>query len=334
MADEIRVGMIGMGGHMNTHSKALGDIPEVKVVAIVDPIPGHRANHVRRYPHLAGAAEYDDFRPMLRREKLDAVVVASPHVFHFEQVMGALDKGLHVLIEKPMVSRIDHGVKVVRKVRQTGLVLTIGYHRHTAGIYRYVRREIAAGAVGKVQAVACFQAQEWKKGTKGRWRQDPAISCGGQLNDSGSHLVDIMLWMTGLVADTVSAQIDQCGTRVDINSAISVRFTSGAVGTVAVVGDAPAWWEDISIIGDKGAFYIRERLGVIQQVGLCDAQMVVDASALGSQSVILDFIRAIQGKNPPVAPAECGLRVIELTEAAWKSAARGGKPVRVPRTKL
>jgi predicted dehydrogenase len=334
MADQIRVGMIGMGGFMNTHSEALGKIAEVKVVAITDPVARNRANHKTRHPHMAEAAEYGDYAKMLKKESLDAVVIASPHTVHFEQIMAALDKGLHVLVEKPMVCRIDHGVKVVKKVRKTGLVLTIGYHRHTAGPYRYMRRVISEGGVGKVQAIACFQCQEWKKACKGLWRQEPKLSGGGQLNDSGSHLVDIMLWMTGLQADTVSAQIDNCGTKVDINSAVSVRFTNGAVGTVAVIGDAPTWWEDISIIGDKGALHLRDRLGLTQQLGMRDAQMVVNADSLGSPSVALDFIRAVQGRNEPVAPAECGLRVIELTEAAWKSAAQGGKPVKVPRTKL
>jgi len=334
MASEIRVGMIGMGGMMHSHSDNLGKIPEVRIVAISDPDPAHRANHKKRWPHIAPAAEYAEYRAMLKAERLDAVVIASPHTVHFEQIMASLDKGLHVLVEKPMACRIVHAVKIVRKVRKSGLVLTIGYHRHTAGTYRYIRRAIAAGQIGKVQAVACFQTQEWKRGTTGSWRQDPALSGGGQLNDSGSHLVDVMLWMTGLEAQTVSAQIDNCGTPVDINSAISVRFTSGAVGTLAVIGDAPSWWEDISIVGDRGAFHLRDRLGLTQQLGWRDAQMVVNADALGSASVALDFIRAIQGKGEPVAPAVCGLRVIELTEAAWKSAAQGGQPVRVPRAKL
>ncbi len=334
MADEIRIGMVGMGGFMNTHSKALGEIPDARVVAIADPQPGHRANHKERHAHLADAAEYDDYQAMLRKEKLDAVVIASPHTLHFEQVMAALDRGLHVLVEKPMVCRIDHGVTVVKKVRETGLVLTIGYHRHTDGTYRYVRREIDAGRIGTIQAVSAFQCQEWKKATAGEWRQAPDLSGGGQLNDSGSHLVDVVLWMTGLEADTVSAQIDNCGTEVDINSAVSVRFTSGAVGTLTVIGDAPAWWEDISIVGDEGAFHIRQGAGLTQQVGFRDAQMAVDAERLGSESVSFDFIRAVKGEGEPVAPAECGLRVIELTEAAWKSAADGGKPVAVPRTDL
>ena len=113
-----------------------------------------------------------------------------------------------------------------------------------------------------------------------------------------------------------------------------IRFTSGAVGTIAVIGDAPAWWEDISIIGTVGAFHIRQNAGLTQQLGWREPQMTVNADALGGGSVSQDFIRAIQGKQEPVAPAECGLRVIELTEAAWKSAAQGGKPVKVPRSRL
>ncbi|MBM4018285.1 MAG: Gfo/Idh/MocA family oxidoreductase [Planctomycetes bacterium] len=334
MAGDVRIGMIGMGGFMHRHSEDLGKIPEARVVAVMDPVAGNRAAHKKRHAHLAGAAEYDDWKAMLRREHLDAVVIASPHTAHFEQIMAALDRGLHVLVEKPLVCRIDHGRKVVRKVRKTGLVLSIGYHRHTAGMYRYVRREIAAGRIGKVEAVAAFQAQEWKRATAGTWRQAPALSGGGQLNDSGSHLVDVILWMTGLQADVVSAHIHNCGTPVDINSAVSVRFAGGAVGAFAVAGNAPAWWEDISIVGDRGAFHMRQGAGLTQQLGFRDAQAAVSADALGGASVSQDFIRAIQGRQEPAAPAECGLRVIELTEAAWKSAAQGGRPVKVPRTKI
>jgi len=334
MADKIRIGMIGMGGFMNTHCEALGKIPEAHVVAITDTKPKNRANHKARHTHLADANEYEDYRAMLDKEQLDAVVIATPHTTHFEQIMAALDRGLHVLVEKPMVCQIDQGVEVVRKVRETGLVLTIGYHRHTDGTCRYVRRAIAEGAIGKVQMVTAFQCQEWKKGTAGTWRQTPELSGGGQLNDSGSHLIDVLLWMTGLRPETVSAQIDNCGTPVDINSAISVRFANGPIGTISVIGDAPSWWEDISIVGDKGAFHIRQGSGMTQQLGFRDASMVVDAKALGSASVSLDFIRAAKGEGEPVAPAICGLRVIELTEAAWKSAADGGKPVTVSQAEL
>jgi predicted dehydrogenase len=323
-----------MGGMMHAHVGAMANYPEVEIVAMMDPVAANMANHKRRHANMARATEYADYKAMLAREKLTGVVIASPHTLHYEQVMACLDRGIHVLCEKPMVCRIDHAAKVVRQVKKTGLVFSLAYQRHTSGVYRYVRREIAAGKIGKVQAILCFQTQEWKKAVAGTWRQVPELSGGGQLNDSGSHLVDILLWMTGLQAKTVSAQIDNCGTPVDINSALSVRFTNGAVGTLTVIGDAPCWWEDISIIGDSGAFHIRNEGGLTQLLGYRDASMKVNADNLGGGSPADNFIRAIQGKEKPAAPAECGLRVIELTEAAWKSGAQGGKPITVPVTKL
>jgi len=336
MAEEIRIGLVGMGGIMGRHVKDLADVPEANVVALVDPVPANRTRYKAGHAGLADAAEYDDYQAMLDAEDLSGVVIASPHTVHYEQNMAALERGIHVLCEKPMVCRIDHAIDIVRKVRETGLVLGLAYQRHYGGEYRYVRQAIADGRIGKLQTVQCFQCQGWKEGTKGSWRQDPALSGGGQLNDSGSHLVDIMLWMTGLAAETVSAQIDHCGTPVDINSALSIRFTSGAVGTLTVVGDypGPGMYEDISIMGTEGGFHIRQGQLMIQLTGRKGPVLTVDTSRLGGGSMSRNFIRAIQRAEKPAAPAECGLRVIELTEAAWKSAKQNGAPVTVPRTDL
>ena len=78
--------------------------PGVKVVAITDPVAKNRANHKARHAHLAQAAEYGDYRQMLRKEDLTAVVIASPHTLHYEQIMASLKRGLHVLVEKPMTA--------------------------------------------------------------------------------------------------------------------------------------------------------------------------------------------------------------------------------------
>ena len=335
MAGEIRIGLAGTGGIMKGHVRDLAEIPEVKVVALMDPDAGHRANYKREFPRLADVAEFDDYQAMLDGADLTGVVIASPHTLHFEQIMAALDRGVHVLAEKPMVCRIDHAREIVRKVRQTRLVLVIGYQRHYGGAYRYIRRAIAAGEIGRVEMVAGFQAQGWKVGTTGSWRQKPELSGGGQLNDSGSHLVDILLWMTGLQAETVSAQIDNCGTPVDINSALSIRFAGGAIGTLTIVGDHPAhgMWEDITVTGERGGFYLRQGQPLVQFAGRGEPSFTVNADPLGGGSISRNFIRCIQGTEEPAAPAECGLRVIELTEAAWQSAA-AGKPVAVPRTDL
>lgn len=336
MADEVRIGLIGCGGIMRRHVEDLRDLPEVRIAALADTDPERIAAYKREWPDLGEAAEYDDYMKLLEKGDVTGVVIATPHTMHYDQITAALDRGIHVLTEKPLVCRIDHAAELVRKVRESGLVLVIGYQRHYGGAFRYMRRAIAEGKIGRVQAVLAFQCQGWKVSTAGKWRQVPELSGGGQLNDSGSHLVDVLLWVTGLQAETVSAQIDPCGTPVDINSALSVRFTNGAVGTLTVVGDYPArgMWEDISILGGKGGFHLRQGGALTQILGRDDATLEVDPGRLSGGSISKNFIRSIQGQEEPAASVECGLRVIELTEAAWKSAEQGGAPVTVPRTDL
>ncbi len=336
MTEEIRIGLIGCGGIMNRHIRELEPLHEVHVTALADPDPTRRLTAKERWAHLRECAEYDDYAALLEAEDLTGIVIASPHTVHYEQIMAGLDRGVHVLVEKPMTCRIDRAIEVVRKVRETGLTLVIGYQRHYGGAYRYIRGAVADGRIGPVQTVHAYQGQGWKVATKGLWRQVPELSGGGQLNDSGSHLVDIMLWMTGLEAETVSARLDNRGTPVDINAALSVRFRGGALGTLNVVGDYPGadMYEDISIMGDAGGFHIRQGRPLMEITGRDGPVLTVDTAALDGGSIAQNFIRSIQGAEQPAAPAECGLRVIELTEAAWKSGAAGGKPVTVPRTEL
>ncbi len=123
---------------------------------------------------------------------------------------------------------------------------------------------IQSGQIGKLTFVAALQGQEWLRGTKGTWRQKPELSGGGQLNDSGSHLVDIILWVSDLQPATVFAQIDNRGSKVDILSSLTVQFKDGAIGTISIVGDAPGWWEEITFYGEKGAVYVRRDRVLLQ----------------------------------------------------------------------
>ncbi|MDH7571042.1 MAG: gfo/Idh/MocA family oxidoreductase, partial [Armatimonadota bacterium] len=152
-------------------------------------------------------------------------------------------------------------------------------------------------------------------------------SGGGQLNDSGSHLLDIILWITGLAVTEVFAFINHRGAPVDINSAISLRFDNGSEGNVSVVGDARAWWEDLTLWGENGAFFYRNGR-LFEQMGDAQAREVTDLPHFSNPDQ--NFIYAILGKEEPQAPGICGLRVIELTEAAWRSGSTGA-PARVER---
>ena len=204
----------------------------------------------------------------------------------------------------------------------------VAYQRHLMPQFRYIRNQIMAGELGQIQFVSALQDQAWYRGTRGSWRQQLALSGGGQLNDSGSHLLDIMLWMTGLEVEEVQAFVENFESEVDINSALSLRFRNGAMGNLSIVGNSPTggMWEDITIWGTKAVVYLRQGKLTVKVAGSNDAYEPTGLP--GASTPDRNFVDAILGRDAVQVPAVCGLRVIELTEAAWESA-RQGRPAKV-----
>lgn len=329
--DKLRVGMIGVGGMAQGHIRNMLKLPEVELVGMADisevSLDKTKARHEGAVDTLPTFADY---RKMLDTQKPDAVVVCTPHTLHFGQAMDCLDSGAHVLLEKPMVTRVPDAHTLRAKIAQTGKIVALGYQKHSQPEYRYIKEHIASGNYGAVQAVTALQQQGWAKGTVGSWRQDPALSGGGQINDSGSHLLDILLWTTGLAPDKVSAFMDNRGTPVDINTALTVQFVGGAQGAVSVIGDAAGWYEDVTIWCERGSFYMRN--GGFQVQGTDGKLFTPEPADMPAGSdVDTNFIHAIFGTETVAAGPDDGLRTIELTEAAWQSAAAGGQLTGVTR---
>ncbi len=325
----VRLGFIGCGGIMGTHVRRL-EGSESEIVALADPGAGAIHRLKSRHPRLDGVAEFDDWEKMLEEVELDAVEIGSPHTLHHEQIMGALQRGLHVLCEKPLTCTSAHAREVCARAALAERVVAVSYQRHYQGNYRFMRELVESGRLGEVQYVAAFQAQEWLRATRGAWRQQLSLSGGGQLNDSGSHLMDMLMWTTGLKAEEVCARCENFDTEVDINSAISVRFEGGALGTVSVIGNAPRWYEDFTIFGSEGAVYYRNGQ-ITHQTGHHGAVLEL-RSAPDWMDPDKNFVAAVRGEAENGCPPEIGLRVIEITEAAWRSAEAGGKPVKVERS--
>jgi predicted dehydrogenase len=332
MANKVRLGLVGCGGFMRAHVGRLAAVRAARIEALVEPSKRNLKRFLGHHPELADLPTFGSHSDMLQEVELDGMVIASPHSSHYEQIMDALGHGVHVLTEKPMVDSVQQAKAVIRKAKRKDLVLMIGYQRHYFPAFRLAREMLTSGKLGRITFVAALQAQDWLRGTKGTWRQDPALSSGGQLNDSGSHLLDALLWLTDLKPDVVCAQIDNRGSKVDILSALTVRFRGGAIGTIAVVGDAPGWWEDVTFYGEDGSLYIRDNRLILQtraRSGGVKSQDITDRLRYKGDPD-KNFVDSIRGEAEPQTPAVCGLRVAQLTEAAWESA-RLGKPVKVKR---
>ena len=327
MPRKLRIGFIGAGGIATGHYKRLQALRNARVAALNEQSMKMLKRFHAHCPGSETLPHYKDYQDMLRNEDLDGVVVLSPHTLHYEQITASLNRGLHVLTEKPMVCTIRRAKALIKRAKAKKRVLMISYQRHYDPMFRYMRDQIARGALGEVQFVQAIQSQEWLRLTKGTWRREPALSGGGQLNDSGSHLVDIVMWVTGMKVKEVYAQSENFNAKVDINSSLTMRFENGALGSMSVIGNAPGWYEDHSIVGSKGALYLRQGLGLIQQDAA--GKPIPVKLPKYAKNPDSNFIDVILGKDTPQVPPECGLRTIEVTEAAWKSAA-SGDPVRVP----
>jgi len=329
MSKQIRVGLIGTGGYQQgaTVPKLL-ELPQAVIAALCDDTPAQIASCKKRYPVLASVAEFGDYRRMIREAGLDAVAISTPHTLHYPQIMDCLGAGLHVLCDKPMVCSVKHARAVCDKVKKSRRVFTISYQRHTLPPFIYMREQVQNGAIGDVRYVNAYQTQNWLQLTRGKWRQSLKLSGGGQLNDSGSHLVDAILWIVGQPVVEVSAWCDNLGTEVDINSAVKMKFANGALGTMAVVGDAQVFWEDLNIVGTKGTLIYRNNT-LTHITGVGAPKLTVEFPPQ-TTNPIRNFIECIQDKKAVnLIPPIWGLRVMELTEAAWRSAAAGGKVVKV-----
>lgn len=323
-SDIIRVGMIGCGGNARGHMRRLLDIEGVEIVGLCDPSEDARKASIEANPTLADVPQFSDYRELLDTVAMDAVEISTPHTTHFEQIMASLDRGLHVLTEKPMVCTVPDAKEVVAKAEETGLVVGVSYQRHVMAPYRYCREVILGGEMGAPHFISCLQSQNWYRGQVGRgtWRSKMALSGGGQLNDSGSHLLDIVLWMTDLQPAEVFAYIDNLGSEVDILTSMSVKFDGGCMASFSVVGHAVNFFEEITIWCENGTLAIRGNDVWRWDGG--EERRIVSGEELGrTWNPDQNFIATIRNQEEIQAPPSCGLRVIQLTEAAWRSGDSG-----------
>ena len=321
---KIQIGIIGTGGMGNHHARELLRRSDVRVTAVCDTSEAS----LDRLAETVGTASarlnrYDSVDALLACESLNAVVIATPHTDHADQVRACLQNGLHVLCEKPMATTTRDARAFIKTAEENGKILAVAYQRHGEGKFIRAREMIRNGVIGDVRMVHVIIAQDclsiFQPGAS--WRADPALSGGGHFMDTGSHINDILLWTTGLEPKQVHAFISQEGTLVDVNTSISVEFTNGAVGSLSYTSQSPEWREEFTFYGSEGVM----RFGAAEplMVHRNGEDIILPRAALGGKPPAQNFIDAIQGHAAVQAPPICGLRVAQLTEAAYASAKSG-----------
>jgi predicted dehydrogenase len=326
---KVRVTILGAGGMAGAHAVRFKGNKDVEIVGVCDVSEKIVNDFIDR--NLAGyeprPKAFTDAATMYKELKPDAVAIITPHTLHFEHGMQALDAGLHVLMEKPMVTSADQAYKLAEKVKQTKKVFTIGYNTPCTPEMNYVRDTIRNGSLGKLELVCGYISQDWLRITTGMWRQKPELSGGGQAYDSGAHLLNSLCWTVESNPAEVFAFIDNHGTPVDINSSINVRFESGVMAAIAVSGNCPKDGTFMTFIFDQGKIDVDGWGGGWIKISKGRDDVKYPQISSDYLSPNDNFIDAILGRAEPKTSPQNGIVQSELMDAIYESA-KTGKPAK------
>lgn len=324
MSDPVQVGIIGAGGWGTVLGQYVHNSETATVAALAD-IDETTCTEAGQALEVAPEVQYADYERLLEEAALDAVIITTPHALHYEHVRAALDHEVHILCEKPMVPDVEQARDLVQRADESEQVFMVGYQRHVHPAYVEARDAVAAGSTPKL--ITAEITQDWITSTRNTWRANASLSGGGQLYDTGSHLLDAVLWITDLQPTSVVAEMafDDDAQRVDTQALLSIRFENDTVANVTVSGDAPIVHEEIHLYGEQ-AIAIAGDGWTRRELTITDRDENRDTTAIDTtmnEKKIEAFIRAIQTGETPPATARDALRAVAVTEAAYESARTG-----------
>ncbi|MFP4499364.1 MAG: Gfo/Idh/MocA family protein [Candidatus Hydrogenedentota bacterium] len=228
--ERIRVGCIGVANRGGQLIDALKPHEDAEIVALCDV---DRNILEKAATELGGKLDlYGDYRRILERDDIDAVVIGTPDHWHALQTIDACEAGKDVYVEKPLSLKIVEGRKMVEAARRTKRVVQVGTHRRSSGMYAELAEFVQGGGIGKVTTASCYRISNMYPSGMGRaettdppehldwdmwlgpqaWREyQPNIhpykfrwwkSYSSQLGNWGVHYFDLFRWLLGEDAPT------------------------------------------------------------------------------------------------------------------------------------
>lgn len=339
---KVRIGIIGAGWWATSaHLPAVKAHPEAELVAVQSREKAKVERIARDFGANHACTKLDE---ILALKNLDAVVVASTPNVHHAQAKAALERGLHVLIEKPMTFTADEARELVEIAARRKLQLLISCPWHFTAHGIEARRLIQSGALGEIKMISVLMTNPIDKllrgvnttpthggenvyvePRKGSY-SDPATAGGGQIYCQVSHAAAYLAFLTGLRAAEVFARFDQDGSRNDIYNALTITMENGALVNLASTAATPLCERnyEVRVFGSRAILQLELWRGTMALVDFADKRTdfkpLAKDEIYPSQAPALNFIDAILGKKSNGSPGELGLAAMEIIEAACESA--------------
>ncbi|NUP98473.1 MAG: Gfo/Idh/MocA family oxidoreductase [Armatimonadetes bacterium] len=341
--DKVRIGIIGLGGMGSAHATYLkkGEVAGAEVVSVADVAE----------PRLAWAASslgegvkrYGSSDELLAAGGVDAVLIATPHYFHPPIAIAAMERGLHVLSEKPAGVYTKQVREMNEVAERSGLQFGLMFNQRTRPAHQKLKDLVASGELGEIRRTNWiitdwFRTQFYYD--SGGWRATWAGEGGGVLINQCPHNLDLWQWICGMPVRVRAF----CGfgryhnIEVEDDVTAYVEYENGASGVfVTTTGEAPGT-NRLEINGDRGKVvlegnsltfwrttqsierYIREAQSGFARPETWKCDVPTSGSGGEHKTVTQAWVSAILKGTPLVAPGTEGIRSLEISNAMMLSA--------------
>ena len=334
----IRVGIIGAGKMcQNGHLPAFDKIDDCEITAICDIAEDKLAKMKERYPN---AKLYRDFKAMIDTEELDMVDICTPNNIHSVAAVYALERGIHVLTEKPDAINADEAEKMKAAAEASGKVLMAIRNNRYRPSTKFLKQFIADGKMGEIYAGRCGWIRRRGIPGWGGWFTDKEQSGGGPLIDLGVHIIDLAMYLMGnakpvtVSGSTYSKFAHTSYSKTDVEDLAMgfIRFDNGACLQIEFswASNIPGDQMFVELRGEKAGSRMSgidrkfeiftEEHGTSVNINPC----IDDYNCMPHHEAnIRHFIDVINGKCEPDFTPEQGVNMVKILDALYKSAELG-----------
>jgi UDP-N-acetylglucosamine 3-dehydrogenase len=323
----MRVGLAGLGAMGRNHLRILASRPDVHLVAIADPVPSVLAESAAQ----SGAQPFAEPGAMVAEAELDALVIAAPTTAHVPLALAAIDRGVAILVEKPIAATVDEGMRIVVAARERGVPVQVGHVERFNPAVLELGRLLAEGWLTSIFAIASRRAGPF-----------PArIRDVGVTVDLATHDVDILSWIAGERPSRVYAETAQRihAEHEDLLFGL-LHFPSGATGMLDVNWLTPVKRRQLVVVGEEGMFeldYLTQKLTFTRATDTTNPRLIggyaptfegeiVDLPvALGEPlaAEIDAFLGIVRDGGRPIIDAEDGVWAVAVATSLLEAAAQG-----------
>jgi len=335
--------VIGCGDIGAENAAAIASAANARVVACYDAVPALAQAVAAQH----GAVASGSLDAALAEAGVQAVVVSVPHAAHEEVSLAALERGLHLVVEKPVAHDLASARRIASAADRSSGLASVCFPFRFESAALAAQALIDEGALGELRGSTITMLVDkppsyWLGGYSGRatssWRTSRVASGGGILIMNATHLVDRALHLTGAAVEEVAAFASQSAEtgEVEDSIAVSMRYAGGAVGSIVGASSARGGSSasGLTVWGTLGQIVLDDRPRAFTLHAAADGEAGrwrnLDAAESADPRVVYfeRFVEAVRGAAPLDIALAAGVTVQEVVEAAYRSV-ESGRPVRI-----